>query len=93
MICSKLSELVFIFSEPSLVESKIFSGIKESVQIMTSAIFIFLNAFKVNNSGSPGPTPIKDICYPFFLFFPLYVLNLKKNIPINPEENRKILIN
>ena len=29
----------------------------------------------------------------FFLLFTLYVLNLKKNIPINPEENRKILIN
>ena len=93
MICSKLSELVFIFSEPSLEKSKIFSGIRESVQIMTSAIFIFFKAFSVNKSGSPGPTPIKDIFYPFVLFLPLYVLNLKKNIPINPEENRKILIN
>jgi len=61
VICSKLSALVFIFSEPSLEESKIFSGIRESVQIMPSAIFIFFKAFKVNNSGSPGPTPKKDI--------------------------------
>jgi len=56
-----LSELVLIFSEPSLEKSRIFSGIRESVQIMTSAVFIFSNAFNVNKSGSPGPTPIKDI--------------------------------
>ena len=31
--------------------------------------------------------------YPFDVVFPLYDLNLKKNIPINPEENKKILIN
>ena len=70
MICSKLSELVFIFSEPSLAESRIFSGISESVEIMTSAIFIFFNAFKVNNSGSPGPTPIKDILLSILSIFP-----------------------
>ena len=62
--------LIFIFSEPSFEKSKIFSGIRESVQIMTSAIFIFFNAFKVNNSGSPGPTPIKDILLSILSIFP-----------------------
>ena len=45
-ICSKLSELVFIFSEPFLEKFKIFSGIRESVQIMTSADFISFKASK-----------------------------------------------
>ena len=48
----------------------LFGAIRELVQIMTSAIFIFFNAFKVNNSGSPGPTPIKDILLSIRSIFP-----------------------